>query len=35
VTSSVVDLTDDVPRLLRAGSVALDLLREVCPDLQA
>jgi tRNA threonylcarbamoyl adenosine modification protein (Sua5/YciO/YrdC/YwlC family) len=34
-TSSVVDLTGDLPRLLRAGSVPLDLLREVCPDLQA
>jgi L-threonylcarbamoyladenylate synthase len=34
-TSSVVDLTGALPRLLRAGSVPLDLLREVCPDLQA
>jgi L-threonylcarbamoyladenylate synthase len=33
--STVVDLTGAVPRLLRAGAVPVDLLREVCPDLQA
>ena len=33
--STVVDVTGDVPRLLRAGALPLDLLREVCPDLAA
>ncbi|MDQ1706359.1 MAG: L-threonylcarbamoyladenylate synthase, partial [Frankiaceae bacterium] len=31
--SSIVDLTGDVPRLLRAGAVDLDALRAVAPDL--
>lgn len=33
-TSSVVDVTGDVPRLLREGAVPAALLREVRPDLQ-
>ena len=31
--STVVDVTGDVPRLLRAGSLPVELLRDVCPDL--
>lgn len=30
--SSIVDLTGDLPRLVRAGAVGLDALREVVPD---
>ena len=33
VPSTIVDVTGDVPRLLRAGAVTEDLLREVCGDL--
>ncbi|HWG94885.1 MAG TPA: L-threonylcarbamoyladenylate synthase [Mycobacteriales bacterium] len=33
VTSTVVDLTGDVPRLLRAGALGLDELRTVAEDL--
>jgi L-threonylcarbamoyladenylate synthase len=33
VPSSIVDVTGDVPRLLRAGAVTEELLREVCGDL--
>lgn len=33
VPSSIVDLTGDVPVLLRAGAVSLDELRTVCPDM--
>jgi tRNA threonylcarbamoyl adenosine modification protein (Sua5/YciO/YrdC/YwlC family) len=33
VPSSIVDLTGEVPLLLRAGAVGLDDLRSVCPDL--
>lgn len=33
--STIVDLTGDVPRLLRPGAVGLDALREVVPDLLA
>ena len=35
VPSSIVDLTGPAPRLLRAGALTLDRLREVVPDLQA
>ncbi|MDQ1697757.1 MAG: L-threonylcarbamoyladenylate synthase [Frankiaceae bacterium] len=31
--SSIVDLTDETPRLLRAGAIGLDALRGVAPDL--
>jgi L-threonylcarbamoyladenylate synthase len=33
VPSTIVDVTGDVPRLLRAGDVAIETLREVVPDL--
>jgi tRNA A37 threonylcarbamoyladenosine synthetase subunit TsaC/SUA5/YrdC len=33
--STIVDVSGDVPRLLRAGAVGLDQLREVVPDLVA
>ena len=33
VPSTIVDVTGDVPRVLRVGAVALDLLREVAGDL--
>lgn len=32
VPSTIVDLTGDVPVVLRAGAVSLDELRTVCPD---
>jgi L-threonylcarbamoyladenylate synthase len=31
--SSIVDVTGDTPRLLRAGAISLDRLREVVPEL--
>jgi len=34
VPSSIVDLTGDVPVLLRAGAVSLHELRTVCPDME-
>lgn len=34
VASSIVDLTGDQPRLLRAGAIDLDTLREVAPDIE-
>jgi L-threonylcarbamoyladenylate synthase len=34
VASSIVDVTGERPRLLRAGAVDLDALREVIPDLE-
>ena len=33
VPSTIVDLTGEVPRVLRLGAVDLDTLRTVCPDL--
>jgi tRNA A37 threonylcarbamoyladenosine synthetase subunit TsaC/SUA5/YrdC len=33
VPSTIVDVTGDVPRVLRVGALALDLLREVAGDL--
>jgi L-threonylcarbamoyladenylate synthase len=33
VASSIVDLTGDRPRLLRAGAISADRLREVAPEL--
>ena len=33
VPSSIVDVTGDVPRLLRAGAVPIEKLRDVVPDL--
>jgi tRNA threonylcarbamoyl adenosine modification protein (Sua5/YciO/YrdC/YwlC family) len=33
VPSTIVDVTGDVPRVLRLGAVSLDELREVVPDL--
>jgi tRNA threonylcarbamoyl adenosine modification protein (Sua5/YciO/YrdC/YwlC family) len=35
LASSIVDVTGDVPRLLRAGAVSEKVLREVCGDLVA
>lgn len=35
IPSTIVDLSHDVPRVLRLGALALDELREVCPDLEA
>jgi tRNA threonylcarbamoyl adenosine modification protein (Sua5/YciO/YrdC/YwlC family) len=35
VASTIIDVTGDRPRLLRAGALALDALREVVPDLDA
>lgn len=35
VPSTIVDVTGEVPRLLRAGQVDLATLRSVCPDLVA
>ncbi|PZS29715.1 MAG: threonylcarbamoyl-AMP synthase [Pseudonocardiales bacterium] len=34
VPSTIVDVTGPVPRLLRAGAVAIEVLREVIPDLE-
>jgi tRNA threonylcarbamoyl adenosine modification protein (Sua5/YciO/YrdC/YwlC family) len=34
VASSIVDITGDRPRLLRAGALDLEALREVVPDLE-
>ncbi|WP_329019385.1 L-threonylcarbamoyladenylate synthase [Micromonospora rifamycinica] len=33
VPSTIVDLTSETPRLLRAGAIDLDQLREVAPDI--
>ena len=35
VASTIVDVSGEVPRLLRAGAVSVDELREVVPDLEA
>jgi L-threonylcarbamoyladenylate synthase len=35
VPSTIVDGTADPPRVLRAGAVSLDRLREVLPDVVA
>lgn len=35
VASTIVDVTGDVPRVLRAGAVTLDQLRDVVPDIEA
>ena len=35
VASTIVDVTGEVPRLVRAGAVTLEALRQVVPDLQA
>jgi L-threonylcarbamoyladenylate synthase len=32
--STIVDLTGDVPRIVRLGAISLDQLREVAPDIQ-
>lgn len=34
VASTIVDVTGETPRLLRAGAVSVDALREVVPELQ-
>lgn len=34
VPSTIVDLTQDTPRVLRLGALGLDALREVCPDIE-
>jgi L-threonylcarbamoyladenylate synthase len=34
VASSIVDVTHEIPRLLRAGAVSVDALREVLPALE-
>ncbi|MDP9118166.1 MAG: L-threonylcarbamoyladenylate synthase [Actinomycetota bacterium] len=33
IASTIVDVTTEVPRILRAGAVSLDQLREVVPDI--
>jgi tRNA A37 threonylcarbamoyladenosine synthetase subunit TsaC/SUA5/YrdC len=33
VPSTIVDVTGDVPRILRDGAIPLEKLREVVPDL--
>lgn len=35
VASTIVDITGEVPRVLRAGAVSLDELREVLPEIEA
>ncbi len=35
VPSTIVDLTGEVPKLLRAGAIDLETLRTVCPELAA
>ena len=35
VPSTIVDLTGEVPRVLREGAVDLDTLRTVCPGLES
>jgi len=35
VPSTIVDVTQPVPRVLRVGAISVDQLREVCPDLEA
>jgi tRNA A37 threonylcarbamoyladenosine synthetase subunit TsaC/SUA5/YrdC len=35
VASSIVDVTGDVPKLLRAGAIDLDALRAVVPDVSS
>jgi L-threonylcarbamoyladenylate synthase len=34
LASTIVDLTGDVPRIVRLGAISLDQLREVAPDIQ-
>ncbi len=34
VASTIIDVTGPVPRLLRAGAIGIDVLREVVPDVQ-
>ncbi|MET0426429.1 MAG: L-threonylcarbamoyladenylate synthase [Actinoplanes sp.] len=33
--STIIDVTGDVPRVLRAGAIPLEKLRDVAPDIQA
>ena len=33
VASTIVDVTGEVPKVLRAGAVSLEALREVVPDI--
>jgi L-threonylcarbamoyladenylate synthase len=33
VASTIVDVTAEVPRVLRAGAVSIEALRKVVPDL--
>lgn len=35
IASTIVDVTAEVPRILRAGAVSVDALREVVPDIVA
>jgi L-threonylcarbamoyladenylate synthase len=35
VPSTIVDVTGDVPRILRAGAISVDTLRTVLPDVEA
>ena len=35
IASTIVDVTADVPRILRAGAVGVEALREVVPDIVA
>jgi tRNA A37 threonylcarbamoyladenosine synthetase subunit TsaC/SUA5/YrdC len=34
VASSIIDVTGEAPRLLRAGAIDLEALREIAPDLE-
>jgi tRNA A37 threonylcarbamoyladenosine synthetase subunit TsaC/SUA5/YrdC len=34
VASTIVDLTSERPRLLRAGAIPIEKLREVVPDIE-
>ncbi|WP_375493157.1 L-threonylcarbamoyladenylate synthase [uncultured Jatrophihabitans sp.] len=35
VASTIVDVTEDVPQVLRAGAISVDELREIVPDISA
>jgi tRNA A37 threonylcarbamoyladenosine synthetase subunit TsaC/SUA5/YrdC len=35
VPSTIVDVTGDVPRVLRAGAIPLEKLQDVVPDIVA
>jgi tRNA A37 threonylcarbamoyladenosine synthetase subunit TsaC/SUA5/YrdC len=35
VASTIVDLTRDRPKILRAGAIPIEKLRDVVPDIEA